>query len=318
MQINATFTAKTTAHYINDALFATTGAGSGVAAARWAAAAADVQLVRNGSYTDIAVSSPLQASKTPELEAAQRLLTAARDSATLLTNGATDTSYNSRFALTRQLWDMAATVDPSLGKSLAGYPSDALTSTDLAAEVAVLKMVLNGVQDNDFTTQLDSLLAQPMVTGSTALLTLDGALLGLNNALLSVYYLGNASSGTVDIDLLAADRYAFFRNGFDRASLLEGSANGLTVIGNDNYAGTQLTLDSGETYIGEVFNGLLQLSGDQTASKLQLNNFYTNQLFVVASFGVLPSPVPEPNAALLLSGGWLLLSRMRKRFQQSR
>ncbi len=126
---------------------------------------------------------------------------------------------------------------------------------------------------------------------------------------MSVFYLdGSNSNGRVQIELAAADRYALWRTGFENIAFLEGAADGVTVLGG-NYDGTQIRL--GETqYIGEGFGGLLYLSGNQTASRLQLNNFYSNQLLVVASWAV--TPVPEPSVWCLLLFGLVLIGRMKK------
>lgn len=311
-QVNASFTAKTPTQYVADALTATSGTGTAGSATRWAAAAADVQNLRNAVWTDVAVANNEKASRTPELENAQRLLTVARDSASLLATGnSTGGSYASSFALTRQLWDVAASANPSLGRSQAGFSSDNLSSSDVPAELAVMRMLLNGSNDADFVSGLELALSNPITTGPSAALTLDGALIGLADATLSVYYLGNASSGQVEIDLAGADHYALWRTGFDRISLLEGADAGLTVLGTDWTAGTPIRKEDGEVYVGEAFGGLLYLSGQSTHSRLQLNNFYSDQLLVVASWAV--TPVPEPSQAwLCMMGLPLLLWRQRR------
>jgi hypothetical protein len=245
------------------------------------------------------------------LEEAQRLLTVAHDSATLLATGnAPGTSYNSGFALTQQLWNLTATVDPALGRSLAGSTGETFSMTDVAAEVGVLRSMLNGATDSSFVTDLEQVLNDPLGTSSMPVLTFDGSLIGLANATMSVFYVGD-SSGRVEIELGAASRYAFWRTAysFDRVAFLEGAAEGVTVIGGNN-DGVQIRLGE-EQYVGEVYNDeLFYLSGNQTASRLKLNNFYNNQLLVVASWAV--TPVPEPSVYCLMLFGLVLIGRMKK------
>jgi hypothetical protein len=127
---------------------------------------------------------------------------------------------------------------------------------------------------------------------------------------MSVFYLGD-SSGRVEVELDAADRYAFWRTAysFDSIAFLQGAEQGVTVIGG-NYGGTQISLGEYE-YVGEIYNDeLFYLSGNQTASRLQLNNFYSNQLLVVASWAV--TPVPEPTVYCLMLFGLVLIGRMKK------
>jgi hypothetical protein len=308
VQVNVNFTAKTTTQYAADAL-AATSATTGTL--RWGAAAADIQLLRKATWTDAPVASNLQASRTPGLEEAQRLLTVAHDSATLLATGnAPGTSYNSGFALTQQLWNLTATVDPALGRSLAGSTGETFSMTDVAAEVGVLRSMLNGATDSSFVTDLEQVLNDPLGTSSMPVLTFDGSLIGLANATMSVFYVGD-SSGRVEIELGAASRYAFWRTAysFDRVAFLEGAAEGVTVIGGNN-DGVQIRLGE-EQYVGEVYNDeLFYLSGNQTASRLKLNNFYNNQLLVVASWAV--TPVPEPSVYCLMLFGLVLIGRMKK------
>jgi hypothetical protein len=309
LQLNALFTAKTSSQYVSDALQAT---ASTTGSQRWAAAATDIQALRNGSWTDVAVASNLQASKTPTLEAAHRLLAIARDSATILNSGSTTgTSLASNFTLTKQLWNVAATADPALGRDLAGSSSDSFASTDLAAEIAVLRMVLDGVDDTSFVAGVEHALNNPLTTGSAPVLSFDGSLIGLNGATMSVFYLGSESNGRVEVELAAADRYALWRTayGFDRIAFLEGAADGVTVLGG-SYAGTQIRLND-EQHVGEVYNDeLFYLSGNQAAVRLQLNNFYNQQFLVVASWAA--TPVPEPSVYCLLLFGLVLIGRMRK------
>jgi hypothetical protein len=308
LQLNALFTAKTSAQYVSDALQATASTSG---SQRWAAAATDIQALRNGSWTDVAVASNLQASKTPSLEAAHRLLAIARDSATILNSGSTTgTSLASNFTLTKQLWNVAATADPALGRDLAGSSSDSFASTDLAAELAVLRMVLDGADDSSFVAGVEHALNNPLATGSAAVLSFDGSLIGLTGATMSVFYLGD-SSGRVEVELAAADRYAFWRTAysFDSIAFLQGAQAGVTVIGG-NSDGTQIGL--GEYgYVGEIYKDeLFYLSGNQASARLQLNNFYNQQFLVVASWAV--TPVPEPSVYCLLLFGLVLVGRMRK------
>ncbi len=312
LNVNATFTAKTPSQYVADALSATVGSGSGQDSARWGAAAADVKNLRDAVWTDIPVANNLKASRTPELDSAQSFLAAARDSASLLTTGnSADSNFSSTFELSRQLWDVVATADPSLSRNRAGFSNENVSSGDLASQIAIMRMIANGSNDADFVTGLEGALANPLSTGANPALTLDGALIGLADATLSVYYLGNAGSGQVEIDLAGADRYALWRTGFDRISLLEGADAGLTVLGNDWTAGTPIRKEDGEVYVGETFGGLIYLSGQTTNSRLQLNNFYSNQLLVIASWAV--TPVPEPFSASLLGVGLAGLATFRRK-----
>lgn len=307
LQVNALFTAKTSSQYVNDALLATAGT---TGSQRWGAAATDIQALRNGSWTDVAVANNLQVSKTPELEAAHRLLAIARDSATILaTSNTPGESFNSNFALTKQLWNVAATAEPSLGRSLAGNNSESFSGQNLGDEVAVLRMLLNGADDTSFVAGLEQALSNPFTVGSAPVLSFDGTYLGMTGATLSVFYLGS-ENGRVEIELAGADRYALWRNGFDKIAFLEGATDGVTVLGDGGFAGTQMRLGEGEQYVGEVFSGLLHLSGNQSASRLQLNNFYSDQFLVVASWAV--TPVPEPSAWCLLLFGLVLIGRMKK------
>jgi len=312
LQVNALFTAKEPAQYVADALAATAGAGGGAATAGWAAAAADVRALRDARWTDVAVASSLQARRTPELETAQRLLTVARDGASLLTIGATrGASFSSPFELTRQLWNVVATADPALGRGLAGSSTnEGLRETDRAAELAMMRLVRGGADDASFAAGVAAALALPFTVGPTPALTLDGASMGLTGATLSVFFLGGPF-GEVVINLPGADRHALWRNGFDSVALLEGPAAGMTVLGSDNLAGTLLRLGRDRVYLNERSSGLLELSGGQTAARLQLNNNYGDDILVVASWGV--SPVPEPGAALLLAAGLVLVGARRLR-----
>lgn len=312
LNVNATFTAKTPSQYVADALSATAGTAGGHGAARWGAAAADIQSLRDAVWTDVPVANNLKVSRTPELESAQGYLATARDSAALLATGnTTGNAFNSPFALTRQLWDVAATANPSLGRDRAGFTSENVPGGDVPSQIAIMRMMANGTNDADFVTGLQNALTTPLSTGPDAALTLDGALIGLADATISVYYLGNIESGQVEINLAGADHYALWRTGFDRISLLEGADAGLTVLGSDGLSGTPIRKQDGEVYVGETFGGLLYLSGQSTNSRLQLNNFYSDQLLVVASWAV--TPVPEPSQAWLFMMG-VPLMLWRKKF----
>lgn len=189
------YQSKTPQAYVADALAATAGAAAPATAARWAAAAADVQALRSASWTDLAVDRSLQAARNPELETAQRLLAVARDSATLLQAGPTPgASFATPFQLTQQLWDLAATVQPALGHARATGGSDQLLKVDRVAELAVMRATLGARDDASFLAGLADALAHPATAGSAPVLTLAGAALGLDaTAQVAVYLAGDRS-----------------------------------------------------------------------------------------------------------------------------
>jgi hypothetical protein len=231
----------------------------------------------------------------------------------LLETGATPGgSFASGFQSARQVWDVAAALQPALGRSASGLSGDDLFSSDRAAEVGVLRLVLQGGGDSAFTAGLADVLAHPVVNGPAAALRFDGALLGLDaGTTLSVYMVGNPFTGEAVLDLPNASHHALWRTNFDRLTLIDGPAAGLLVGGTLEAAGSQLTADGGEVYLGEGFGGLLTLSGG--TGRIALNNAYGDQLMVVASWGEVSAPVPEPGAALLLAGGLAVVALVRRR-----
>ncbi|MEK8051763.1 hypothetical protein AACH10_16045 [Ideonella sp. DXS22W] len=312
LRLSAQYQSKTAQAYVADALLATAGSAAPATAARWASAAADVNTLRSASWTDLAVDRSLQAARNPELETAQRLLTVARDSATLLQTGSTPgMAFATPFSLTRQLWNLSAQAAPALGRGLAGSTSDNLFGNDPAAELAVLQATLAARDDASFLAGLADALAHPAVAGSAPVLTLDGAALGLAGAQIGIYLSGDAFTGLAQLALPGAQRHTLLRSGYDRITLLEGPADGLTVLAAANGAGEMLRPGDGELYVGETFGGMLELGGAGAPALLQLNNTYGEQIMVVASWGV--SAVPEPASAALLGGGALLLMRALRR-----
>lgn len=303
LSLAAQYQSKTPEAYLADALAATAGVAAPATAARWGAAAADVQALRAATWTDQPVDRSLQAARNPELETAQRLLAVARDSATLLQTGATPgAGFASSFQLTQQLWDLAATVQPALGHARATNGSDDLLEIDRVAELAVLRATLGAHDDASFLAGLADALAHPATAGSAPVLTLAGSVLGLDaSAQVAVYLAGDPFSGSYAIDLPGASRHALWRTGFDRIELLQGPAAGLLVLDAASGTGETLTVDGGEVYLGETFGGLLALSGGGAPAQIRLNNAYGPQFLVVASWDV--GVVPEPGSAVLMLAG---------------
>lgn len=316
--LSAQYQSKTPQVYLSEALAATAGKAAPATAARWSAAAADINTLRSASWTDVAVDRSLQAARNPELETAQRLLTGARDTATLVQTGATvGASFATPFQLTQQLWDLAAAANPALQHQRAGSTSDNLIDSDRVAEIAVLRATLGARDDASFLAGLADALAHPAQAGSAPVLTLAGTALGLDAAAqVEVYLGGDPFTGNYTIDLPGASRHALWRTGFDRIELLQGPAAGLTAVDAASGNGGTLTVGGGDVYVGEIFGGLLELSGGGAAAQVRLNNaFGTQQLLVVASWNV--SAVPEPaSAALMLLGAAGLAAWSRRRGTQ--
>lgn len=308
-QVNAQFTAKTTSQYVADALAATTSAN---VTDRWAAANTDIRNLRNTSLTDVAVANHLQAGKNAELSKAHGILAVASDGASLLATGSVaGTSFQSSSEVARQLWNVAAGANPALGRDQAGFSSDSSPSLDPATDLAVMRMMVNGVDDASFVSGVEFALSNPFTVGSLPVFSFDGAHLGLTGATMSVFYLGS-SSGEVEIELGAASRYALWHSGYDfnNISYIEGASDSL--IASNLYNTTEIGRGSGLQYVGESPSpdNLMFLSGNGSAVKLGLNNIYNNKVLVVASWAV--TPVPEPSALCLLLFGLVLIGRIKK------
>jgi hypothetical protein len=309
LQLNALFTTKTTTQYLTDALSATSGTG---ATNRWSDAASDIKALRHNTYTDVAVSNSLQVSRNAELSEAHRILAVASDAGSLLTIGnTTGTNFQATSELTRQLWNVAAGADPALGRSPASFSSDSFTSTDIATDLAAMRMIVNGADDASFVSGMGLLLNDPLTVGSTPVFSFDGTKLGLTGATMSVFYLGS-SNGEVEIELNAASRYALWHSGsdFNNISYIAGASDSL--IASNLYNMTEVGRGYGLQYVGESPSpdNLMFLSGNGAAVKLGLNNFYSNKVLVVASWEV--TPVPEPSALCMLLFGLVLVGRIKK------
>ncbi|KQT42346.1 MULTISPECIES: PEP-CTERM sorting domain-containing protein [unclassified Methylophilus] len=308
-QVNAQFTAKTTSQYVADALSATAGV---IGTNRWAAANNDINDLRNTSLTDVSVVNHLQAGKNAELSKAHSILAVAKDGASLLAAGSvTGTSFQTSSEVARQLWNVAAGVDPSLGRDRAGFSSESVSSLDAATDLAVIRMMVNGTNDASFVSGVEFALNNPFTVGSLPVFSFDGAHLGLTGATMSVFYLGS-SSGEVEIELGAASRYALWHSGsdFNNISYIEGASDSL--IASNLYNTTEIGRGSGFQYVGESPSpdNLMFLSGNGSAIKLGLNNFNSDKVLVVASWAV--TPVPEPGALSMLLFGLVLIGRNKK------
>lgn len=308
-QVNAQFTAKSTSQYVADALSATTGA---IGTSRWAAASTDIKNLRSMSLTDVSVANHLQVGKNAELSKAHSIFAVASDGASLLSTGSVaGTSFQPTSEVARQLWNVAAGIDPSLGRDRAGYSSESVPSLDLATDLAVFRMLVNGTDDASFVSDLEFALSNPLTVGSAPVFSFDGAQLGLTGATMSVFYLGS-SSGEVEIELGAASRYALWHSGYDfnNISYIAGVSDSL--IANNLYNTTEIERGSGLQYVGESPSpdNLMFVSGNGAAVRLGLNNYSSDKILVVATWAV--TPVPEPDQAwLLIAGLSFLLWRRR-------
>lgn len=179
VRLDAHYLAKTPLAYAGDALQASAAAAPATRSLRLAAAATDLQTLRQGVYTSVPdVPSAQRVGLNPEMEQGQALLVAARDSASLLeAPGAGATQYSSRGNLTRQLWDVLALGEPLLGRQRATDGVDPVIPDD-AAQLAAFKAALAGVGDASFMAGLGAALAQPLLGGDTPVFILDGQLLG--------------------------------------------------------------------------------------------------------------------------------------------
>lgn len=309
LQVNATFTAKTTTQYVEDALAATS---SSAANQRWAAATDDIKAIRSLTLTDLTVDRSLRISNNIELERAHHALSVANDSARLLDIGATTGStYESSSELMRQLWDMSAVLNPSLARSRASYGSEVFFNSDRGTEVAILQMMLfNNPDDTGFINGLDNAINHPLSNSASPVFSFDGARLGLNGATMSVYFLGS-ESGDVTLELGAASLYALWHTGdFSNIEYIEGVSESITAY--NSLTSTDISLGSEPEYVSETAapDNLMFVTGNGAALTLGLNNFYTNKALVVATWAV--TPVPEPSQAWLFVMGLPLLFWRRR------
>jgi len=114
------------------------------------------------------------------LQTSAPVLPAPADATALLGTGATPgAKFMTLFQLTVRLSNVVATAEPGPGRSFAGSTSGGIGSSDRAAELAVMRLVLGGADDASFVAGLADPLANPLPVGPSPARTLDGARLGL-------------------------------------------------------------------------------------------------------------------------------------------
>ncbi len=299
--LRSQFTEKSVSAYAADALAAT--AGPPFDAARLGRAHDDVAALRSASLSSLPPSLGQAVADAPALSLAQTTLAAARDARRAAEAAE---SFASGFLLVRDLWDTVAQADPSLGRGSAGVVPESGFFARAADEVAAVRAGLLADGDGSFA----AMLGDVVVGGAAPVLQLDGAAFGLTGALLQVYLSPESPDGQFVLDLQAAGRHALLRGFYDQITLLDGPASGIRLSDDGGLSAT-LGVDDGGLYIGERQNGLLWLENPQGGATVALNNFYSPDWLVVASFDV--SPVPELPTAWLLAGGVLGLAWRRRR-----
>jgi len=195
-----------------------------------------------------------------------------------------------------------AFADLSLGRGQAGFRNDQTFLTDPRDEIAAVRAALEATDELSFASLFEHYAGDGLaVPSSQPLFSLDGALYGLEDALLQVYLAPGDGDGQFAMELVAAERHALWK-GFaqDKLTLLGGAVDGLDVIGRGF-----LSSVGDSTYLGES-DSLLEMLTFGRAAIVGLNNVYSPQTFVVASFGV-ATPVPLPGAAVLLASGLVML-----------
>lgn len=307
LKLATSYQAKTTQAYVTDAINATVGAPAASRTVRFGNAAADIAALRNGTYADSAVVSGV--GDNVDLEAAHAALVYSRDSARLLaatTSG--QTSFASRSHLLRNIWDVTALGDPTLGRSVADSTDDPF-SPDHRVELAAFKAISNSSDDAGYLNQLGIELDTPLISSTQPMLILDGAQFGATGAELRIFfYDGNANGSDLILNLPAAERHVLMRAGFSNLAVLSGPEAGLAFISS---SGDGVVTPGNSEYIGETFSGALLLDGDNAAWEIGLNNFYSPQFLVLASWNV--TPVPEPETWLMLLAGLAMLGAQRRR-----
>jgi len=298
IRLRASYQTKTYGQYVSDGL-AATAAPQATWASRLGHAAADINSLRAlslQSFSPLAGTTPVAG--VDELREAHATLAAARDAATWQALGATPGgSLNTGSTLIAGLWNLGAAAEPGLARSAAGFAGEPTFFADARTEVAAVRAALGATSDESFMSLLDLYTGSGIAVGSSSpLFTLDGADFGLDGALLQVFYTdGDSSSGRFEIALPDATSHALWKPGMVNSfELVSGPADGVMVTD-----WGLLQIGNGEVYVGEN-EELRLLSGGQI--RLALNNLYSPQTIVVASWGV-TAPVPEPETWTLLLAG---------------
>ncbi|MDP2788032.1 MAG: PEP-CTERM sorting domain-containing protein [Pseudomonadota bacterium] len=308
MKLATTYQAKTPLAYSTDAINATAAAVAATRTARFSNAAADIATLRNSTYADSAVVSSVAGNI--ELGSAHKALAYTRDSVQLLAaTAAGQTSFSSRSGLLRNIWDVTALGDPALGRNVAESNADPFAPDNLV-ELAAFKAAANSTDDASYLTQLGLELATPLTSSTQPLMILDGAQFGADGAEIRVFYYDGESQGVSDLvlNLPAAERHALMRASYSNLTVLSGPEAGLAFIAS---SGDGVVTPGNSEYIGETFSGALLLDGDNAAWEISLDNFFSPQFVVLASWNV--TAVPEPETWLMLVAGLAMLSAQRRK-----
>jgi hypothetical protein len=306
LRFRSTFASKSSPTYVADAIAATLTAAAGGYAAHLTAATTDIAALRTFSSDAALQPGNQSAAANADLFEGHAVLAAGRDVALMQAQGASaGGSLNTRFELVQQLWNLTAAANPALGRGQAGFAADPTFFADIRDEVATVRAALESTDATGFVESFERYAADGAVTpGLMPQFTLDGGLYGLDGALLQIYLLPGAGDGLQPLELLAAERHLVWKGSFqNNLSLLEGSVE---VDGSE-----LLTTVGDSTYIGESAR-LLELETFGDAATVSLDNFYSPQTLVIASFG-LAAPVPEPASGALVLGGLALLAGYRRR-----